>query len=83
MGPDSIDVWISSPVLSKNPVLIKKTLFLNTLMHSFKLTEVLLSSSIIPQLQVYFFNPNNSSTLEKIKSVNAASSGPCIFGFTM
>ena len=83
IGPASIDVCISSPVLSKNPVLIKKTLFFKVLMHSFKLDDVLLSSSIIPILQVYFFKPKTSSTLEKIKSVNAVSSGPCIFGLTI
>ena len=83
IGPASIEVCISSPVLSKNPVLIKNTLFFSVLMHSFKLDDVLLSSSIIPILQVYCSKPKTSSTFEKIKSVNSVSSGPCILGLTI
>ena len=62
---------------------MKKTLFLRLLIHSFKFADVLLSSSIIPILHVYLGKFRTSSTLEKIKSVNAVSSGPCILGFTM
>ena len=51
--------------------------------HSFKFALVLLSSSIIPILTVFNGNPKIFSTLEKISSVNATSSGPCILGFTM
>ena len=83
IGPASIDVCISSPVLSRKPVFIKKTLLLSVLIHSFKLTEVLLSSSIIPHLIVFFLSFNTSSTFEKILSVNAVSSGPCILGLTI
>ena len=83
IGPASIDVCISSPVLSKKPVLMKKTLLFNVLIHSFKFTDVLLSSSIIPHLIVFFSSFNTSSTLVNILSVKAVSSGPCIFGFTI
>ena len=54
IGPNSIEVCISSPVRSKKPVFIKNTLFFNSLMHSFRFNDVRLSSSIIPHLIVYF-----------------------------
>ena len=59
------------------------TLFFTDRMHSFKFTVVLLSSSIIPILIVYFFKPRTFSTFSNIKSVKATSSGPCIFGLTI
>ena len=76
-------VWISSPVLSKNPVLIKATLDCAALIHSFRFMLVRLSSSIIPILIVLFGNSNKSSMCEKRSSVNFTSSGPCIFGLTI
>ena len=82
-GPASIDVCISSPVLSKNPVLIKATLDFAARIHSFKLALVLLSSSIIPNFTVLSGNDNIFSTYENISSVKATSSGPCIFGLTI
>ena len=78
-----MDVCISSPVLSRKPVLMKKTLLFNVLMHSFKLTEVRLSSSIIPHLIVFFSSFRTSSTRLNILSVKAVSSGPCILGLTI
>ena len=83
MGPASMLVWISSPVLSRKPVFIKITLSLAARMHSFRLIVVLLSSSIIPILTVKGLIFNASSTAVKRSQVNWTSSGPCIFGFTM
>ena len=83
MGPASIAVCISSPVLSKNPVFMNTVLSLAALMHSFRLTVVRLSSSIIPILRVFLFNSSASSTSEKILQANLTSSGPCILGLTM
>ena len=62
---------------------MKKTLFFSDLIHSFKFADVLLSSSIMPILQVYCFIPKTSSTLLNIRFVKAVSSGPCIFGLTI
>ena len=53
------------------------------LIHSFRFTVVLRSSSIIPILTVFFFNFKTFSTLSKSLLVNETSSGPCIFGFTI
>ena len=76
-------VWISSPVLSKKPVLIKITLSLATSIHSFKLTVVLLSSSIIPTFADKWGMFRAFSTAANKSHVSWTSSGPCIFGFTI
>ena len=83
MGPPSIAVCISSPVLSRNPVLINTRRSLACLIHSFKFIVVLLSSSIIPIFIVLFGNPSIFSTAANNSIVKATSSGPCIFGFTI
>ena len=83
IGPASNDVCISSPVLSRNPVFIKTILSFTFLIHSFKLTVVLLSSSIIPTFIENFLIPKASSTFSNKVFVNSTSSGPCIFGFTI
>ena len=81
--PACMPVWISSPVLSKNPVLIKATLDCAALIHSFRFILVRLSSSMMPILIVLFGKSNNFSISEKSSSVNLTSSGPCIFGLTI
>mmetsp|Transcript_22541 Transcript_22541/g.57465 ORF Transcript_22541/g.57465 Transcript_22541/m.57465 type:complete len:263 (+) Transcript_22541:673-1461(+) len=82
-GPAWKQVWISSPVRSRKPVLMKKTRALASLMHSRRLTLVRLSSSMIPILIVLRRRPKNSSAMPKRRLVSATSSGPCCFGFTM
>ncbi len=82
IGPASIDVWISSPVRSRNPVLMKATRAEAARMHSTRLTEVRRSSSMMPIFTVCRGSPSTSSTRPKTASANATSSGPCIFGLT-
>ena len=76
-------VWISSPVRSKKPVLMNTTRSFAARIHSFKLTEVRRSSSIMPTLIVKRSRPRASSIRPNNSLVNATSSGPCILGFTM
>mmetsp|Transcript_4772 Transcript_4772/g.8484 ORF Transcript_4772/g.8484 Transcript_4772/m.8484 type:complete len:215 (-) Transcript_4772:827-1471(-) len=51
-------------------------------MHSFKLTVVRRSSSMIPSLTVLRGKPRSSSTRVNTRSVKATSSGPCCLGLT-
>ena len=51
-GPASIEVWISSPVRSRKPVLMKTTRCFAARMHSLRLTLVRRSSSMIPSFTV-------------------------------
>mmetsp|Transcript_7588 Transcript_7588/g.12264 ORF Transcript_7588/g.12264 Transcript_7588/m.12264 type:complete len:219 (+) Transcript_7588:2604-3260(+) len=51
--------------------------------HSFKLTVVRRSSSMIPTLIVFRASPSSCSTRPSILTVYATSSGPCCFGLTM
>ena len=81
-GPASIEVWISSPVRSRKPVLMKTSRCLAARMHSFRLTLVRRSSSMIPSFTVYLGSPSTASTWVKVSSAKATSSGPCIFGLT-
>src|ERR1700738_1861583 len=83
IGPASIDVWISSPVRSRKPVLMKTTRSAAARIAAFRLTVVRRSSSMIPILSVLRGNNNKSSTRAKSSSVNATSAGPCIFGLTL
>ena len=53
------------------------------MMQAFRLTEVRRSSSMMPIFSVLRGSPSMSSTREKIVSVKATSSAPCIFGLTM
>eukprot|EP00438_Fugacium_kawagutii_P018735 Skav212364 [mRNA] locus=scaffold3038:151117:151527:- [translate_table: standard] len=82
-GPASMQVWISSPVRSRNPVLMKKTRSDACRMHSRRLAEVRRSSSIMPILIVLRRKPKNSSARPKSREVKAISSGPCCLGFTI
>ena len=52
IGPASMLVWISSPVRSRKPVLMKMTRSFAGRMHSFRLTVVRRSSSMMPILRV-------------------------------
>ena len=51
-------------------------------MHALRFADVRRSSSMIPSLMVPRSSPKRSSTRANRSSVNATSSGPCIFGFT-
>ncbi len=81
-GPASMLVWISSPVRSRKPVLMKATRVFAALMHSFRLTDVRRSSSMMPSFTVAAGRPSTSSTRAITASAKATSSGPCILGFT-
>ena len=54
-------VWISSPVRSKKPVLMNTTRSFAARMHSFRLTVVRRSSSMMPILRVFRLSPRASS----------------------
>ncbi|MNS99333.1 hypothetical protein D3C72_1337320 [compost metagenome] len=56
---------------------------LAALMQALRLIVVRRSSSMIPTLRVLRGRPSTSSMRPNSSLVNAASSGPCIFGFTM
>ncbi|MNN35634.1 hypothetical protein D3C81_1494890 [compost metagenome] len=83
IGPASMEVWISSPVRSRKPVLMNTTRSLAALMQALRLTVVRRSSSMIPTFRVLRGRPSKSSMRPNSSLVNAASSGPCIFGFTI
>ena len=78
----AIDVWISSPVRSRNPVLMKATRDRAARMHSARFTVVRRSSSMMPIFTVLGASPSTASTRVKTSFVNATSSGPCILGLT-
>ena len=82
MAPASIEVWISSPVRSRKPVLMNTTRDRAARMHSARLTVVRRSSSMIPTLIVFGASPTTASTAANRSSVSATSSGPCILGLT-
>ena len=82
MGPASIEVWISSPVRSRNPVLMKMIRSDAARIHSLRFTVVRRSSSMMPILRVFGAMPRAASTRPKSSTANAVSSGPCILGFT-
>ena len=82
-GPASIEVWISSPVRSRNPVLMKMTRDFAARMHSARFTVVRRSSSMMPILTVSRSRPSASSTRSNSSTVAATSSGPWSFGLTM
>ena len=67
IGPASIEVWISSPVRSRNPVLMNTTRDLAARMHSARLTVVRRSSSMMPTLTVFAGRP--SSPLDRGEQV--------------
>ncbi len=82
-APASIEVWISSPVRSRKPVLMNTTRSLAAAMQALRLTVVRRSSSMMPILSVARLRPSASSTRANSVSAQATSSGPCILGFTM
>src|SRR3954466_7890950 len=53
MGPASIDVWISSPVRSRKPVLMNTTRSAAARMAALRLVVVRRSSSMMPILRVW------------------------------
>ncbi|MNT61053.1 hypothetical protein D3C72_1986690 [compost metagenome] len=83
MAPASMEVWISSPVRSRKPVLMNTTRSLAALMQALRLMVVRRSSSMMPTFRVLRGRPSTSSTRPKISVAKATSSGPCIFGLTM
>ena len=83
IGPASIDVWISSPVRSRKPVLMNTTRSFAASMQAERLTVVRRSSSMMPILTVFFASPTTLSTRSNSSFANATSCGPCIFGLTM
>ena len=82
-GPAAIAVWISSPVRSRKPVLMKTTRSRAARMLSLRFSVVRRSSSMIPTLSVFRRMPSAASTRAKSSTAKATSSGPCIFGLTM
>ncbi len=83
MGPACMEVWISSPVRSRKPVLMKATRLGAAAMQAFRFTEVRRSSSMMPSLTVLSGRPSSCSTRPNSSSVKATSCGPCILGLTM
>ncbi len=81
-GPACIDVWISSPVRSRKPVLMKATRSPASAMQALRLSDVRRSSSMMPTLIVSRGRPSSCSTRPNRSTAKATSSGPCIFGFT-
>ncbi len=81
-GPACMEVWISSPVRSRKPVLMKATRSRAASMHALRLTVVRRSSSMMPTLMVSRGSPRISSTRVNSSTAKATSSGPCIFGLT-
>jgi len=61
----SLDVWISSPVRSRNPVLMNMSLDLTARMHSLRFTVVRRSSSMTPTLTVFTGRSSTRSTAVK------------------
>ena len=82
MAPAAIEVWISSPVRSRKPVLMNASRSRAAKMQAFRLAEVRRSSSMIPSFTVQRGRPSIASTAANSASVSATSSGPCIFGLT-
>ncbi|CFO24324.1 Uncharacterised protein [Bordetella pertussis] len=83
IGPASMPVCISSPVRSRNPVLMKATRAAAAAMQAFRLTLVRRSSSMMPILMVWRGSLSRSSTRSNNSLAKAASAGPCILGLTM
>ena len=83
MGPTSIEVWISSPVRSKKPVLMNTTRSLAAWMQAARFALVRRSSSMMPILSVLRGRASNSSVRANNSLAKATSSGPCSFGLTI
>jgi hypothetical protein len=60
IGPASIEVWISSPVRSRKPVLMNTTRSRAAAMQAFRLAEVRRSSSMMPIFSVFAAGPEDS-----------------------
>ena len=83
MGPASMEECISSPVRSKNPVLMKATRLAAAAIQALRLTLVRRSSSMMPSLTVLSGRPKTCSTRLNNVEAKATSAGPCILGLTM
>ncbi len=83
IAPASMEVWISSPVRSRKPVLMNTTRSTASLMQAARLTVVRRSSSMMPTLSVFSGSPRTCSTRPNSSVVKATSSGPCCLGLTM
>ena len=83
IGPASIEVWISSPVRSRKPVLMKTIRSPAAWTAAARLSEVRRSSSIRPILSVLGASPSSASTRANSVAVKRTSSGPCCLGLTM
>ena len=78
-----MQLWISSPVRSRKPVLMKTMRSFTAWIQAARLAEVRRSSSMMPILTVKRAMPSASSTRPNSSFAKATSSGPCIFGLTM
>ena len=83
MGPASIEVWISSPVRSRKPVLMKTIRSPAARMHALRFTVVRRSSSMMPIFRCCAAGRACPRRAAKRSLANATSSGPCIFGLTI
>ena len=84
IGPASIEVWISSPVRSRKPVLMKTMRSFAARMQALRLTVVRRSSSMMPILMVLRGSAQHLlDAAEQLARSKATSSGPCIFGLTI
>ncbi len=81
-GPAAKQVWISSPVRSRKPVLTKMTRSAAAPMQADRLTVVRFSSSMMPIFSVSASRPRASSIAANSSTVSATSSGPCCLGLT-
>ncbi len=82
IGPAQKSLWISSPVRSRKPVLMKITRSRAASIQASRFNDVRFSSSMIPTLIVVGASPSTSSTPASIATVSATSSGPCCLGLT-
>ncbi len=82
-GPASIEVWISSPVRSRKPVLMNTIRSPAARIAAARFSEVRRSSSMRPIFSVFGASPSSCSTRPNSVAVKATSSGPCCFGLTM
>ena len=83
IGPASIDVWISSPVRSRKPVLMNTTRSLRRMDARF---EVRRGAPLLvhdADLDCVARETEQVFDAGKDHSVCATSSGPCIFGLTI
>ena len=80
IGPASIEVWISSPVRSRKPVLMNTIRSLAACTAAARLSEVRRSSSIRPILSVFGASPSSASTRANSVTVKRHLVGPVLLG---